>query len=68
LSCTEIIDSFYYKRGDLLRLFFNNENFPIILNHRTNIGLGYWQFECGRLEEKQINQINAKKKKGFDFI
>ncbi len=63
-----IIDSFFYKRGDLLRLFFNNENFPIILNHRTNIGLGYWQFECGRLEEKQISQVREKKKKGFDFI
>ncbi len=64
-----IIDSFNYKRGDLLRLFFNHENFPIILNHRNNIGLGYWQFECGRLEEKQISQADSnKKKKGFDFI
>ncbi len=62
-----ILDSFSLKRGDLLRLFFNNENFPIILNNRTNIGLGYWQFECGRLEEKQVAKVQPKKK-GFDFI
>lgn len=62
-----ILDSFSLKRGDLLRLFFNNEDFPIILNHRTNIGLGYWQFECGRLEEKQVAKVQPKKK-GFDFI
>ncbi len=61
-----IMDSFMHKNGDLLRLFFNRDNFPIILNHKKNIGLGYWQFECRKLEEEQL--ALQKKKKGYDFI
>ncbi len=60
-----IIESFYFKDEDLLRLFMNNENFPIILRDKKNIGLGYWQFECRQLEESiQV----VKSTKGYDFI
>ncbi len=61
-----IFESFMYKEGDILRLFLNQENFPIILKSRKNIGLGYWQFECRRLAEKEFEP--QEKKKGYDFI
>jgi hypothetical protein len=61
-----IMDSFMFKDGDILRLFLNQEDFPIILNDRKNIGLGYWQFECRRIAEK-VTTTNEKKK-GYDFI
>jgi hypothetical protein len=61
-----ILDSFMVKDGDVLRMFMGAENFPIILNGRKNIGLGYWQFECRRIMEKPTQaQTN---KKGYDFI
>lgn len=61
-----IIDSFMHKDGDVMRMFVNDKNFPIILGDRKNIGLGYWQFECRQLEEKQTpQQTNTK---GYDFI
>ncbi len=62
-----IMDSFLFKDGDVLRLYMNQENFPIILRDRKNVGLGYWQFECRRLAEKAIASANEKKK-GYDFI
>ncbi len=49
-----IIESFVLKDFDIIRLFMHEENFPIILRDKKNIGLGYWQFECRRLEEKDI--------------
>jgi len=61
-----IMDSFMYKDGDLLRMFLNQENFPIIIKDRKNIGLGYWQFECRRLAEKVTD--THERKKGYDFI
>jgi len=61
-----ILESFLHKNDDALRLFMNEKNFPIILGNRKNIGLGYWQFECRQIEEKQVEQIS--KKKGYDFI
>jgi hypothetical protein len=61
-----IMDSFRSKDGDLLRMFMGHENFPIILNGRRNIGLGYWQFECRRILDDVIPTQN--KKKGYDFI
>ncbi len=61
-----IMDSFLFKDGDVLRLFLSQENFPIILRDRKNIGLGYWQFECRRLAEKAVTA--NEKKKGYDFI
>lgn len=61
-----IMDTYQFKDGDVLRLFLNQENFPIILKDRKNIGLGYWQFECRRLAEKMVS--SNQKKKGYDFI
>jgi len=61
-----ILESFMLKDGDVLRMFLGQENFPIILNGRKNIGLGYWQFECRRIMEKAVQQQETKK--GYDFI
>lgn len=61
-----IVESFMHKNEDGMRLFMNGKDFPIILGNRKNIGLGYWQFECRQIEEKQVEQVT--KKKGYDFI
>ncbi len=61
-----IVESFMHKNEDGLRLFMSGRNFPIVLGNRKNIGLGYWQFECRQIEEKQVEQVV--KAKGFDFI
>lgn len=61
-----IMQSFQHKDEDVLRMFMTNENFPIVLGDRKNIGIGYWQFECRRIEEKQIPKKT--KKKGYDFL
>ncbi len=61
-----IMDSFRHKDEDIMRMHMNDDNLPIILGDRKNIGLGYWQFECRRLEEKQVQKQT--KKKGYDFI
>ena len=61
-----IMDSFMIKDGDILTMFMGLESFPIILMGRKNIGLGYWQFECRRILEKQLQTQD--KKKGYDFI
>jgi hypothetical protein len=64
-----ILQSFMHKNEDVLRMFMNNESFPIVLGDRKNIGIGYWQFECRRIEEKQIPKNTKKtKKKGYDFL
>ena len=60
------MDSFMIKDGDILTMFMGRESFPIILMGRKNIGLGYWQFECRRILEKQLQTQD--KKKGYDFI
>ncbi len=61
-----IVESFKHKNEDGMRLFMNGKDFPIVLGNRKNIGLGYWQFECRQIEEKQVAQVI--KKKGYDFI
>lgn len=61
-----ILESFMIKDGDILRMFMGQQNFPIILIGRKNIGLGYWQFECRQLMEKQVPAQD--RKKGYDFI
>ncbi|WP_431064236.1 hypothetical protein [Methylotuvimicrobium sp.] len=61
-----ILESFNLKDGDLIRMAMNNETFPIILRDRKNIGLGYWQFECRRVEELSAQKTETKK--GYDFI
>ena len=60
-----IADTFGLKEGDVIRLFINNESFPVTLKNRKNIGLGYWQFEYARVVE---NSKQAPPKKGFDFV
>ncbi len=61
-----ILESFMIKDGDVLRMFMGQENFPIILNGRRNVGLGYWLFECRRIMDKPTQPQPAKK--GYDFI
>ena len=41
-----IVDTFSIKEGDVIRLLINNDDVPIALKNKKNIGLGYWQFEC----------------------
>ncbi|MFA5982735.1 MAG: hypothetical protein WC782_01865 [Methylococcaceae bacterium] len=60
-----IVDTFLLKDDDILRMYMPHDNFPIILGNKKNIGLGYWQFECRRLAEK--NRLEPEKK-GYDFI
>jgi cyclic-di-GMP-binding protein len=60
-----MIDTFILKDGDVVRLFMNDENFPITLLSRKNVGLGYWQFECRRIAEQEKPRAS---KKGYDFI
>lgn len=65
-----IMESFMLKDGDVMRLFMGQENFPIIINGRKNIGLGYWQFECRRIMESNNPPQSQPQvsKKGYDFI
>ena len=60
-----IADTSRLKEGDVIRLFMNVENFPVVLKNRKNVGLGYWQFECMRVAE---NRERVQAKKGYDFI
>ncbi|TAL51379.1 MAG: hypothetical protein EPN89_03650 [Methylovulum sp.] len=48
-----ITDTFILKEDDVVRLFINQEDFPIVLKNKKNIGLGYWQFECMKVAEKR---------------
>ncbi|MGZ5075168.1 MAG: hypothetical protein ACXV9R_00985 [Methylobacter sp.] len=62
-----VTDSFMLKDDDLIRVFMNNEDFPVVLSGRRNVGLGYWQFECRRVAEKDKPAL-LQTKKGYDFI
>jgi hypothetical protein len=62
-----ITDSFMLKDGDVIRMYMNNEDFPVVLSNRKNVGLGYWQFECRRVAEKG-RPTSVQTKKGYDFI
>ncbi|MGZ5050339.1 MAG: hypothetical protein ACXWF8_13085 [Methylobacter sp.] len=62
-----ITDSFMLKDDDVIRMFINNEDFPVVLGNRKNVGLGYWQFECWRIAEN-IQPASDQVKKGYDFI
>jgi len=62
-----ITDSFMLKDEDIIRMFMNNEDFPVVLGNRRNVGLGYWQFECRRVAER-TKPTSAQAKKGYDFI
>jgi hypothetical protein len=62
-----ITNTFMLKDSDVIRIFINNEDFPVVLSNRKNVGLGYWQFECRRVAEKsKLASVQAKK--GYDFI
>lgn len=62
-----ITDSFMLKDDDVIRMFMNNEDFPVVLSSRRNVGLGYWQFECRRVAERS-KSVSVQAKKGYDFI
>ena len=47
-----ITDTFRLREGDIVLLSINQESFPIILSNKTNVGLGYWRFECRKVVEK----------------
>lgn len=60
-----ITDNFMLKDGGAILMFMNNENLPMDLGNRKNIGLGYWQFECLPMAEMEHP---VQTKKGYDFI
>jgi len=64
-----IVESFMLKEMSIVRLYLNDQNFPIILLERKNIGLGYWQFACRQLEEESVTnqELASKSNKGYDF-
>jgi hypothetical protein len=49
-----IADTFMLKENDVIKLFVGNAEFLVALLNRKNIGLGYWQFECFKLPEKEV--------------
>lgn len=63
-----ITDNFILKADDVIRLFINHENFPIILKDKKNIGLGYWRFTCSRIPEPETPTAPPPAQKGYDFI
>ena len=62
-----ITNTFMLKDSDVIRIFMNNDDFPMVLSNRKNVGLGYWQFECRRIAEKS-KSASIQAKKGYDFI
>ncbi|MCK4840411.1 MAG: hypothetical protein KAT04_00850 [Methylococcales bacterium] len=61
-----ILESLVQKDDDIIRINMNDESFPIVLVNKKNVGLGYFQFECRRMDEEKV--IERSEKKGFDFI
>lgn len=59
-----VVDSFMLKEFSVLRLYLNDQNFPILLRKRRNIGLGYWQFDCRQVDERELARIISN---GYDF-
>ena len=64
-KCYLITDNFMLKNNGIARIYWKQEDYPISLNHRKNIGLGYWQFQCQRIMEKEKPSLT---RKGYDFI
>ena len=63
-----VVDNFMLKEGDVIKMQLNQEKIFLTLKGKTNIGLGYWQFECQRIAANS-NKINKpESKKGYDFI
>ncbi len=44
-----ITDTSLLNDNDIIRMLMGNEVFPVALNNKKNIGLGYWQYECRRI-------------------
>ncbi|MDP3878155.1 MAG: hypothetical protein Q8Q50_14355 [Methylobacter sp.] len=63
-----ITASFMLKDGDIIRMMMNNDDFPVVLSNRKNVGLGYWQFECRRVAAEKDKSLPSHAKKGYDFI
>ncbi|NOQ36853.1 MAG: hypothetical protein GQ569_13325 [Methylococcaceae bacterium] len=66
-----IVDSYSLKEQDVVKLVMPQDEFLILLLNKKNIGLGYWQFECKRVVETELDAIKPTavvKKKGYDFI
>jgi phage major head subunit gpT-like protein len=63
-----ITASFMLKDGDIIRMMMNNDDFPVVLSNRKNVGLGYWQFECRRVAAEKDKSLPTHAKKGYDFI
>ncbi len=60
-----ILETVFSNEGDIIRVFLENDDFSVVLMNRKNIGLGYWQFECRKIVEKNETQQETK---GYDFI
>lgn len=48
-----VMDNSVFREGDILGLTVNENEFNVMLNNKTNVALGYWQFECIRLLDKE---------------
>jgi hypothetical protein len=57
---TILMASGAYKNGDIVRMFMKEKYFPIMLGGGENIGQGYWQFECRRIDEEKNSQFSKK--------
>lgn len=60
-----ITDNFMLKNSDVVRIQGKNEDYAVSLHDRKNIGLGYWQFQCVKIVER--DKLSTAKK-GYDFI
>ena len=60
-----IVDNFMLKEGDHIKMQLNQEHINLLLTNKTNVGLGYWQFECQRIA---VTIDKPTSKKGYDFI
>jgi hypothetical protein len=60
-----ITDNFILKDGDAARIYWKNEDYPVSLHDRKNIGLGYWRFQCVKMMERPKASAPTK---GYDFI
>ena len=66
---TYILIEFYtYNTGDVIRLFFDDKDFNVVLGSKKCVGLGYWQFECRRVEKKKNYQKQRKTKLILNYI
>lgn len=47
-----ILDNSVFNEGDILSLRVNQKVFSVLLHNKSNVALGYWQFDCERLKTK----------------